>query len=140
MTKNLDGHVRIGDREKSLMAQWRVGFTRVFRVGFDTIRLWRQANTLPTCVYLCNTGEEPAAPCSASLPAPKPIAHVCPCLACPIRTALGHGAAAAADKIEADPGSSEHKLSKEKISGLEAGNSYAVIGVKSGISNGAIAK
>jgi len=93
MTKDLDGHVRISNAEKAMMVRLGIGFSRAFRVGLDTLRLWIQRDTPYTCVYLYNTGKKPAAGCGASLPSSEPLAHACCCPACPIRSAFGNGAA-----------------------------------------------
>jgi hypothetical protein len=93
MTKTLDGHVRICNAEKAMMDKKGWGFSRVFRVGLDTLRLWIQSDAPYSCVYLYNTGKKPAAECGASLPSSEPLAHACCCPACPIRSAFGNGAA-----------------------------------------------
>lgn len=113
MVKNFDGHVRFSEAEKDLMVKAGLGVSRVWRVGLDTIRLWIQPNNVHPCVYLYNTGKNPAPPAAAPMQSPAPIAQGCPCQACPIRAAFGHvphercgqkenersGPAAAADQI-----------------------------------------
>lgn len=87
--RNFKGQVRISAGEKELMRNAGLGFSRVFRVGLDTLKLSIQRNTSPSCVYLYNTGRNPAPPAAASCPSSEPPAQVCPCLACPIRAAFG---------------------------------------------------
>jgi len=94
-TKNNDGHVRISDAEKAMMERMGMGFTRVFRIGLDTLKLWIQGDTPSSCVYLYNTGNARPAPSGASDPSPAPCAQGCPCQACPIRLAFGNRAARA---------------------------------------------
>lgn len=89
MSKNYEGHVRISAAEKAMMDKSGLGFTRIFRIGLDTLRLWIQSEDLHSCVYLYNTGENRAPPAAALLPSPAPLAQVCPCQACPIRAAFG---------------------------------------------------
>jgi hypothetical protein len=90
MTKNMDGHVRISAAEKAMMDEMGIGFSRVFRVGLDTLKLWIQSKGCPSCFYLYNTGQNRAPPAAASLPPSEPSAQACPCPACPIRAAFGH--------------------------------------------------
>lgn len=89
MVKNFDGHVRISDAERAMMVKSGMGFSRVFRIGLDTLRLWIRTDVSHSCVYLYNTGENRATPAAASLPSPTASAQGCPCPACPIRAAFG---------------------------------------------------
>ena len=90
MTKNFDGHVRIDADEKAMLNKSGMGFTRMFRIGLDTYKLWIQTGACPSCVYLYNTGKNSAPPAAAPMQSPAPIAQGCPCPACPIRAAFGH--------------------------------------------------
>lgn len=87
--RNFKGQVRISAGEKELMRNAGLGFSRVFRMGLDTLKLSIQRNTSPSCVYLYNTGRNHAPPAAASCSSSEPPAQVCPCLACPIRAAFG---------------------------------------------------
>lgn len=90
MAKNFDGHVRIDADEKAMLDKSGMGFTRMFRIGLDTYKLWIQSGACPSCVYLYNTGKSHAPP-DAALLTPRPAsAQACPCPACPIRAAFGH--------------------------------------------------
>jgi hypothetical protein len=88
-TKKYDGHVRISTAERTFMEKFGIGFSRVWRVGLDTLKMWIQGDSLSSCSYLYNTGKNRAAPGAASLPPSGPSAQGCPCPACPIRAAFG---------------------------------------------------
>jgi len=97
-SKNIDGHVRISDAEKAMMENMGIGFSRVFRIGLDTLKMWIQEDTLHSCSYLYNTGKTRSAPSGTSSPPPAPLAHACPCPACPIRHAFPDRAASCRSK------------------------------------------
>jgi hypothetical protein len=65
-----------------------VGFTRVFSIGLNTLRLWIHQRDALSCVYLYNTRQNRAPPAGASLPCSEPPAQGCCCPACPIRSAF----------------------------------------------------
>jgi hypothetical protein len=88
VAKNFKGQVRISAAEKALMDKTGLGFTRIFRIGLDTLKLSIQSTGCPSCVYLYNTGENRAPPDGASLPCSEPVAHPGCCPACPIRSAF----------------------------------------------------
>lgn len=88
-TKKYDGHVRFSESDKMVMDKMNIGLSRVFRVGFDTLRMWIQPNTPHSCFYLYNTGKNRAPPDAAVLTIPQAPAQGCPCPVCPIRAAFG---------------------------------------------------
>ena len=89
VVKKFKGQVRISAAEKAMMDKSGLGFTRIFRMGLDTLKLSIQSEAPHSCVYLYNTGENRAPPAAPLLPPPDPLAQVCPCPACPIRAAFG---------------------------------------------------
>lgn len=103
-TKIHDGHVRISEQEKTILKNLEVGFTRVFRIGLDTLKVWIHQDTPHPCVYLYNTGQNRAPPAAALCPTSKPPAQGCPCPACPIRSAFaGRAACGEKENVPAGP-------------------------------------
>lgn len=87
--RNFKGQVRVSAAEKEFMEKAGLGFSRVFRVGLDTLKLSIQADGSPSCVYLYNIRQNRGSHASALCLSSEPHAQVCPCQVCPIRVAYG---------------------------------------------------
>lgn len=101
LVRNKDVHVRVNEAEKRTMVdEWGIEVSRVFRTGFITIKMWIQGEASLSCPYIHITGKNRSHPSGAVSTHPQPPAQACPCPACPIRCMFPDRAAAVNDAKE----------------------------------------
>ena len=95
MSKKNQVNIRISDHDKDRIGKIPGGATAVFRLGFNTIKMYIQGLGCHTCTYISKTGNHTAPPADRSRIPATPPAHGPCCPACPLHSTFGHPAAPA---------------------------------------------